>query len=126
MEVGLDIALEVDEQALREKSLALTSLFIELVESRIPGHPLTLITPREHEERGSHVSFVHPEGFSVMKALIARGVIGDYREPGVLRFGVTPLYLGYADIWDAVEALRLVLDNEEWNTAEFRIRGAVT
>lgn len=61
-----------------------------------------------------------------MKALIARGVIGDYREPGVLRFGVTPLYLGYADIWDAVEALRLVLDNEEWNTAEFRIRGAVT
>lgn len=126
MEVGLDIALEVDEQALREKSLALTSLFIELVESRIPGHPLTLITPREHEERGSHVSFVHPEGFSVMKALIARGVIGDYREPGVLRFGVTPLYLGYADIWDAVEALRLVLENEEWNTAEFRIRGAVT
>ena len=110
----------------REKSLALTSLFIELVESRISGHPLTLITPREHEERGSHVSFVHPEGFSVMKALIARGVIGDYREPGVLRFGVTPLYLGYADIWDAVEALRLVLENEEWNAAEFRIRGAVT
>ena len=126
MEVGLDIALEADEQALREKSLALTSLFIELVESRISGHPLTLITPREAGERGSHVSFVHPEGFSVMKALIARGVIGDYREPGVLRFGVTPLYLGYADIWDAVEALRLVLENEEWNTPEFRVRGAVT
>ncbi len=126
MEVGLDIALEADEQALREKSLALTSLFIALVESRISGHALTLITPRDPDERGSHVSFVHPEGFSVMKALIARGVIGDYREPGVLRFGVTPLYLGYADIWDAVEALRLVLENEEWNTPDFRIRGAVT
>ena len=126
MEVGLDIALEVDEQALREKSLALTSLFIELVESRIPGDALTLITPRDAAERGSHVSFVHPEGFSVMKALIARGVIGDYREPGVLRFGVTPLYLGYADIWDAVEALRLVLETEEWKAPEFQVRGAVT
>ena len=126
MEVGLDIALEVDEQALREKSLALTSLFIELVESRIAGDALTLITPREASERGSHVSFVHAEGFSVMKALIARGVIGDYREPGVLRFGVTPLYLGYADIWDAVEALRLVLETEEWKAPEFQVRGAVT
>ena len=79
MEVGVDIALSVDEQQLRVKSLALTDLFIDLVETRLAGHPLTLITPRGHAERGSHVSFLHPDGYAVMQALIARGVIGDYR-----------------------------------------------
>ncbi|QBE48774.1 kynureninase [Leucobacter triazinivorans] len=126
MEVGVDIALEVDQTALRTKSLELTSLFISLVEERIPHHPLTLITPRQDDERGSHVSLRHPEGFAVMKALIANGVIGDYREPEVLRFGITPLYLGYTDVWDAVEALRRVLDEELWRAPEFQIRGAVT
>lgn len=126
MEPGIDIALEVDELALRTKSLELTSLFIALVEQRLPHHPLTLITPRDEERRGSHVSFRHPEGYAVMQALIAEGVIGDYREPEVLRFGVTPLYLGYADIFDAVEALRRVLDDELYRAAEFQVRGAVT
>lgn len=126
MEVGIDLALGVDGALLREKSLALTSLFIRLVEERLAHHPLTLITPRDPAIRGSHVSFTHPDGFAVMKALIARGVIGDYREPEVLRFGFTPLYLGYADVWDAVEALREVLDGEEWRAAEFQQRGAVT
>lgn len=126
MEMGIDIALEVDDVALRTKSLDLTSLFIDLVEQRLSHHPLTLITPRAHAERGSHVSFRHPEGYAVMQALIANGVIGDYREPEVLRFGITPLYLGYADIWDAVETLRRVLDEELWRAPEFQIRGAVT
>lgn len=126
MEVGIDIALRVDQAALRQKSLALTSLFIRLVEERCADHPLTLITPRDESSRGSHVSFRHPDGFAVMKALIAEGVIGDYREPEVLRFGFTPLYIGYADVWDAVEALRRVLDDETWRTPEFQERGAVT
>lgn len=126
MEVGIDIALSVDAQQLREKSLALTSLFIRLVEERLPEHPLMLITPRENERRGSHVSFRHPEGFAVMKALIANGVIGDYREPEVLRFGFTPLYIGFADVWDAVETLRKVLDEQLWDVPEFQLRGAVT
>lgn len=126
MEVGIDIALEVDQEELRKKSLELTSLFIGLVEQRIPHHPLTLITPRNESERGSHVSLRHPEGYAVMQALIAHGVIGDYREPEVLRFGITPLYLGYADIWDAVEVLRRVLDEELWRAPEFQMRGAVT
>ncbi|QIM18977.1 kynureninase [Leucobacter coleopterorum] len=126
MEVGIDIALSVDEAALRAKSLELTSLFIQLVEERIPNSSLTLITPRDHAERGSHVSFQHPEGYAVMQALIERGVIGDYREPEVLRFGITPLYLGYADVWDAVETLREVLAEEPWNNPEFQLRGAVT
>ncbi|MEW3744832.1 kynureninase, partial [Pseudomonas aeruginosa] len=71
-------------------------------------------------------SFVHPEGFAVMQALIDRGVIGDYREPGVLRFGLTPLYLGHADVWDAVEVLRDVLDHRLWDQPRFQQRGLVT
>ncbi|MDP5226955.1 MULTISPECIES: kynureninase [Arthrobacter] len=126
MEVGVDLALSVDQDALRAKSLELTGLFIRLVEERLPGHPLTLITPREERLRGSHVSFRHPEGYAVMKALIDQGVIGDYREPEVLRFGVTPLYLGYADIWDAVETLRRVLDDELWRAPAYQTREAVT
>ncbi|PTU67011.1 kynureninase [Chromobacterium sp. Panama] len=126
VECGLDVARQVDAQQLRAKSLALTDLFIELVEQRCGGHPLTLITPREHARRGSHVSFRHPQGFAVMQALIANGVIGDYREPEVLRFGITPLYLSHADIWDSVEILREILDSGSWDKPEFHRRGAVT
>ncbi|MHA7271547.1 kynureninase [Arthrobacter sp. HLT1-20] len=126
VETGLDIMLEVDADALRSKSLELTDLFITLVEQRCADHPLELITPRDHTIRGSHVSFRHPDGYAVMSALIARGVIGDYREPEVLRFGITPLYLSHADIWDAVEILRDILDTHAWDAPEFRQRNAVT
>ncbi|MVW71578.1 kynureninase [Bordetella sp. 15P40C-2] len=126
IECGLDVAHAAGMEEVRKKSLALGDLFIELVESRCAGHPLTLVTPRAHAERGSHVSFRHPHGFEVMQALIARGVIGDYREPEVLRFGLTPLYFGYADVWDAVEILKDVLDNRSWDKPEFKQRTAVT
>lgn len=126
MEVGIDLALRADQAELRAKSLALTSLFIALVEDRLAGHPLTLITPRDEQLRGSHVSFRHPEGFAVMKALIAEGVVGDYREPEVLRFGFAPLYNSYTDVWDAVETLARVLNEEIWRAPEFQERGAVT
>ncbi|MDC7697088.1 kynureninase [Vogesella indigofera] len=126
LECGLDIALQADMDAVRRKSLALTDLFIELVEQRCGEHPLTLITPRDHAQRGSHVSYRHPHGFAVMQALIAAGVIGDYREPEVLRFGITPLYLGYTDIWDAVDTLKRILDSGSWDTPQFHRRGAVT
>jgi len=126
VECGLDIVLAADMNEVRKKSLALGDLFIQLVESRCAGHPLTLVTPREHARRGSHVSIGHPKGYEVMRALIARGVIGDYREPQVLRFGLTPLYLGYANIWDAVDALKTVLDTEEWKQPQFSQRDAVT
>jgi len=126
VECGLDIALEAGADAVRQKSLALTDLFIRLVEQRCTGHPLELATPREHSRRGSHVSFLHPDGYAVMQALIARGVIGDYREPHILRFGLTPLYFGYADVWDAVEILKDVLDTKAWDKPEFKQRNAVT
>ncbi|GAA4026361.1 kynureninase [Actimicrobium antarcticum] len=117
IECGLATFATTSMAALRTKSLALTDLFIALVERRCAGHGLALITPRAHHERGSHVSFVHPHGYGVMRALIARGVIGDYREPGVIRFGFTPLYIGYADVWDAVEVLRQILDDQEYDVA---------
>ena len=126
VECGLDATLQTSMAALREKSLALTDLFIQLVEQRCGHHPLTLITPRAHASRGSHVSYRHPQGYAVMQALIARGVIGDYREPEVLRFGITPLYLRHADVWDAVETLRDILDNTSWDQPQFRQRHAVT
>ncbi|WP_428851974.1 kynureninase [Imbroritus primus] len=126
VECGLDIFAETDMTAIRRKSLALTDLFIALVEQRCSQHALTLITPRDHAQRGSHVSYAHAEGYAVVQALIARGVIGDYREPQIMRFGFTPLYTGYADVWDAVEILRDVLDSEAWRAPQFQARGLVT
>ena len=125
-ELGLDIANRVDMAAVREKSLQLSDLFIELVDSRLADHPVEIVTPREHAHRGSQVSITHPEGFAIMSALIERGIIGDYREPEVLRFGLTPLYIGFTDVWDTVEALRDILDNRLWDAPAHKVRGAVT
>lgn len=125
-ELGLDVFSRVDMGAVRAKSLELSDLFIDLVEERLSEHPVEIVTPREHEHRGSQVSITHPEGFAIMSALIARGIIGDYREPAVLRFGLTPLYIGRTDVWDTVEAARDILDNRLWDVPEFKVRGAVT
>jgi kynureninase len=115
--------------ALRRKSLALTDLFITLVEERCAGHGLALVTPREHPLRGSQVGFTRGEGaYAIMQALIARGVVGDFRAgpPDILRFGFTPLYVGFEDVWHAVEHLVLVLAAEEWRRPEFNAAQAVT
>jgi kynureninase len=126
VECGLNVFAQTDMQAIRRKSLALSDLFIELVEARCGAFPLRLVTPREHARRGSQASVEHPHGYEVMQALIARGVIGDYREPRVLRFGFTPLYTRFVDVWDAVETLRDVLATNAWQAPEFARRGAVT
>ncbi|WP_236233594.1 kynureninase [Pseudomonas tohonis] len=126
VECGLEVFEKTDMQALREKSLALTDLFIERVRARCGEHPLTLVTPLEHARRGSHVSFEHPEGYAVIQALIDRGVIGDYREPRIMRFGFTPLYTGFTDAWDAAEALVDVLDSDAWRAERFMTRKQVT
>ena len=120
VECGLEIFEATDMAAIRAKSLALTDLFIALVESRCADHPLGLVTPREHARRGSQVSFTHPHGYAVMAALIARGVIGDYREPGIMRFGFTPLYTSFADVWDAVGILKDILDRQDYDIAAER------
>jgi len=113
-------------QLIREKSLKMTDLFMQLLEQECSEFGFTLITPTEHKHRGSHVSFRHEHGYAIIQALIARGVIGDYREPEVLRFGITPLYLGYEDIWNAVQHLKAVMTNEEWQNKQYQTRGAVT
>ena len=124
VECGLEIFEETGMDAIRAKSLALTDLFIELVEATCADHPLGLVTPRAHARRGSQVSFTHPHGYAVMAALIARGVIGDYREPEIMRFGFTPLYTRFVDVWDAVAILKDILDREDYDVAAER--GAVT
>ena len=126
VECGLEVFEKTDMQSLRRKSLALTDLFIELVEQRCAGHDLKLVTPRDHAKRGSHVSFEHPEGYAVIQALIARGVIGDYREPRIMRFGFTPLYTRFSEVWDAVQILGEILDEKTWAQAQFQVRHSVT
>jgi kynureninase len=131
LECGVDTVLAAEPfggmQALRRKSVALTRLFTELVESRCAGHGLTLASPREDTLRGSQVCFAHGHaGYPIMQALIARNVIGDFRAPDILRFGFTPLYTRFADVWDAVEQLKQVLDSGEWREARFNQRAAVT
>ncbi|MBW8354898.1 MAG: kynureninase [Pseudomonas sp.] len=126
VECGLEVFEQTDMQSLRRKSLALTDLFIELVEQRCAGHDLKLVTPRDHAKRGSHVSFEHPEGYAVIQALIARGVIGDYREPRIMRFGFTPLYTRFSEVWEAVQILGEILDKKTWAQAQFQVRHSVT
>ena len=126
VECGLELFERTDMSRLRTKSLALTDVFIALVETRCAAHNLVLITPREHARRGSHVSFEHPQGYAVIQALIARGVIGDYREPRIMRFGFTPLYTSFTEVWDAVEILGEILDNNTWDQPQFKVRNSVT
>lgn len=123
---GVDIALEAPMSAVRAKSLALTDLFIAPVEQRCAPHGLRLVTPREHDRRGSQVCFAHPHAFPIMQALIARGVIGDFRAPDILRFGFAPLYVRYTDVWDAAHILAEVLASRAWDRPEFWQRAKVT
>ena len=126
LEVGVDLILEADQSALFAKSRALCDLFVELVETRCVGMGLSLASPRDAAARGSHVSFTHEQGYPVMQALIARGVVGDFRAPDILRFGFTPLYVGFEDVWRAVDVLRDVLATGAWDAPEFHARAAVT
>ncbi|UCU93027.1 kynureninase [Hydrogenophaga taeniospiralis] len=137
LECGVDTLLAAEAHggmaALSSKSLALTDLFIQLVEERCAGHGLGLATPREHAQRGSQVCLTRDEGaYAIVQALIARGVVGDYRagdggrHKDILRFGFTPLYIGFVDVWNAVEHLKQVLETAEWKRPEFNRKHAVT
>ena len=126
--IALEAALEafdgVDMQMLRRKSLALTGLFIRLVDQELSGFGLA--TPREDESRGSQVSLTHEQGYAIMQALIARGVIGDFRAPDILRFGFAALYVRFIDVWNAVAELKDVMASQAWATPRFQQRKAVT
>lgn len=125
---ALDAALDVWDGVamtdIRAASLALADRFIAGVAAACPD--LRLVTPRDPAIRGSQVSFAHPEGYAIMQALIARGVVGDFRAPDILRFGITPLYIGTAEIDRAVEVLAKVMRDRLWDRPEYRERAAVT
>ena len=127
LESGLDLWLEVGAGVAREKSIGLTELFIALVEERCWGRGgLTLVSPRDPARRGSQVSFSHPHGYGVVRALAERGVIGDFRAPDVCRFGFASLYTRHVDVWDAVDRLVAVLDAGEHADARWSEPSAVT
>lgn len=126
LNTALDAFDGVDMAAARAKAGALGDLFIERVEARCAGKGLALASPREAAARGGQVSFTHPHGWAVMQNLIARGVIGDFRAPDVIRFGFAPLYVRHKDVWDAVEVLGEILDSESWREARFQTVAAVT
>lgn len=125
LEVGVDLMLEADLGAVRAKSIALAEGFAALVEQRCPGLFMPA-SPADPACRGSQISLRHPEGYAIVQALIARGVIPDFRAPDILRFGFAPLYLRHVDIWDAVERLAEIMRTGAWRAPEFGIRSAVT
>ncbi|WP_127556052.1 kynureninase [Saccharospirillum alexandrii] len=126
LSVGLDTLADTTMAELRAKSVALTQLFIELVETRLPDAGFELVSPRNANERGSQVAFAHPEGYAIMQALIDRGVIGDFRAPDILRFGFAPLYVRFTDVWDSVDCLKDIMDNRTWDQPKYHERHAVT
>ncbi|MBE9539613.1 MAG: kynureninase, partial [Proteobacteria bacterium] len=125
-EVGIDLFLRADMAEVRKKSQALTGLFINLIDQRCGDHDFHLISPRDAQRRGSQVSLDHEHGYAIVQALIARGVIGDFRAPQNMRFGFAPLYVGYTDVWDAVQHLVEIMTDQEWRREEFNRRVAVT
>jgi kynureninase len=126
LESGVDLWLDVDMALVREKSLALTELFIDLVEERCAGMGFTLLTPRDPARRGSQVSLRHAQGYGVVRALIERGVIGDFRHPDTCRFGFAALYLRHVDVWDAVQAIVEVVGAGAHLDTRWAERAAIT
>jgi len=126
LECGVDTHAGATPKAVAAKGRSLCELFIRRVEDRCAGHGLKLVGPRDVDQRGLHVAFAHPEGYAIVQALIARGVIGDFRDPDICRFGFSPLFLSHAEVWDAVERLAEVLEHRTYEKPEYRVRAPVT
>jgi len=126
LEAALDVFADVDMKAVRAKSSSLSELFVALADERLSAHGFTLASPRDAARRGSQVSLAHPQGYAVTQALIARGVIGDFRAPDIVRFGLVPLYVRHVDVFDAVTAIAEVMTEGAWDAPEFRTRRPVT
>ena len=122
---ALDIWDRTSMSEVRAKSLAMTDLFIALVDERLPG-VFEVVTPLEHAKRGSQVALRHPEGYAIIQSLIEGGVIGDFRAPDICRFGFTPLYLRFVDVFDAVERIVGVMESASYRDPRFKVRNAVT
>lgn len=128
--IALEAALEVFEDVsmhdIRAKSIALTDLFIDLMQPLCLAFGFELVSPRDSARRGSQVSYAHKEGYAIMQALIAADVIGDFRAPNIVRFGFTPLYLQFADVQEAVQRLEVIMRENRWQEPQFQERSKVT
>ncbi len=123
---GLDTYTDVSMQEVREKSIDLCELFVRLLAQECSGSELKLVGPKLNEQRGSQVSFRFKHGYALMQALIERGVVGDFRTPDLMRFGFSPLYIRYEDIWDAVQCLKTCLQQKVWLQDKYHQRLPVT
>ena len=126
IESGLTVFEQVSMNVVREKSIKLSEMFIQLMQQECIKFGFELFSPRNAEQRGSQVSFTHGNGFSIMQTLISRSVVGDFRQPNILRFGFSPLYMRFEDVWDAVICLREIMQTKEWQSEQFNKRGYVT
>ncbi|WND03443.1 kynureninase [Temperatibacter marinus] len=126
LDEALSLWEDVDLKTLREKSLDLTDLFSRLMDDQLTGYGFTAVTPRNRSTRGSHITYRHPDGYAIIQALIDRGVIGDFRAPDHLRFGVTPLYVGYEDIYQAVMILKDIMSTQSYKQDKYTVKNAVT
>ena len=128
LEVGVDLALRVAHGSICGRNRCASGRVADgsLVAQLCPGHGLEPATPSDPAIRGSQVSFRHPEAYAIMQALIASGVIGDFRTPDIIRLGITPLYLRYVDLWDAALILQTVMQTQAWQDPRFRTRNRVT
>ncbi|MGN6244949.1 MAG: kynureninase [Motilibacteraceae bacterium] len=124
LESALEVFADLSVEQVRARSLSLTSWLVELADAHLPE--LDVVTPRDPARRGSQVSLRHPDAYAVVQALIARGVVGDFREPDIVRLGLAPLYVTHADVVTAVEHLRAVLDAGEHRDERYALRSRVT
>ncbi len=126
LECGLDIMLRADMRAIRDKSMALGQAFQDLMTAHCADAGFTLASPSEAAHRASQIAYTHPHGYAIMRALIEHGVIGDFRAPDIMRFGFTPLYTRYVDVWDAVQTLKTIMGKNTWQEPRFSRRENVT
>ncbi len=126
LQAALDVWEGVELATVRTKSLTMTETVIAFADRELSGYAVEVVTPRETSRRGSQVALRMPQAYAVCQALVARGVIGDFRAPDLLRLGFAPLYLRHVDVWDALEALREVLDREAWRDPAFALVATVT
>jgi kynureninase len=126
LEVGVDLMLEVSVEELHKKSLKQFDVFRTLMEQELSGQGFVPASIEGPGGRGSQISYGHEHGWPIMQALIAHGVIGDFRAPDIMRFGFTPLYLGFTELWDAIAILREIMRQQSWDRPEHHKRAKVT
>ncbi|MEC7596556.1 MAG: kynureninase [Pseudomonadota bacterium] len=126
VESGLEVFKGISMELVRKKSIQLSEVFIDLIQQECGEYGFELFSPSNADQRGSQISFKHENAYPIMQSLISQGVIGDYREPNILRFGISPLYMRYQDIWKAIMCLKNIMQSNEWDSLNFKKRNYVT